>query len=106
MQSEVKPIDIADANYCLGDYYRALEHYFPLLRVLEKTLGPDHPNTAAMYYNIGATYDKMKWDSDAIHYYHKALTIRESVLGSKHPDTATNYKSIAHVYGSIRSIPT
>lgn len=99
MQPDVKPIDIADASYCLGDYYRALEHYFPLLRGLERTLGTEHLDTAAMYYNIGATYDRMGWRSYALNYYDKALAIRERSLGPSHPDTVLIYKNKAHIYG-------
>lgn len=101
MQSGVNPVDIADASFCLGDYYRALEHYFPLLRNMEKTLGTDHLDTAWMYYNIGAAYHQLHRISDALYYYDKALTIRDCVLGQNHPDTAETYKSIAHIRGHL-----
>ena len=99
MESDVYPIDIADACFCLGDYYRALEHYFPLLRTMEKTLGTEHFDTAVMYYNIGATYDRMGWGSYALYYYDKSLAIRERILGPSHPDTVLIYKNKAHIYG-------
>lgn len=101
MQSGVNPVDIADASFCLGDYYRALEHYFPLLRYMEKTLGTDHLDTASMYYNIGAAYHQLHRISDALYYYKKALTIRNRVLGQNHPDTAVTYKSMARIYGQL-----
>lgn len=36
MNPVVSSIDIGDACFCQGDYYRALEHYFPVLRTLER----------------------------------------------------------------------
>ncbi len=98
MRSIVDSIEIGDACLCLGDYYRALEHYFPVLRVYEKTYTPNHLDTASLYYSIGTAYDKLHRGGNALGYYHKALAIREKVLGQNHPDTAVIYKNIAHIY--------
>lgn len=97
MNPAVSSIDIGDACFCQGDYYRALEHYFPALRVLEK--GSQLLDTASLFYSIGASYDQLGRSSDALRYYHKALDIMERVLGQHHPETAKIYKSIARIYG-------
>lgn len=99
MDSVVSLVDIGDACFCQGDYYRALEHYFPALRVLEKDIDPKSFDVASLYYSIGASYDHLDRSSDALRYYHKALDIMESVLTQHHPETAKIYKSIARIYG-------
>lgn len=101
MKTTVDLIDMGDACFCQGDYYRALESYFPVLRVYERALGPDHLDTASLYYNIGASYNQLHRCFDALFYYHKALVIRDRVLGQNHPDTAVTYKSIAMIYSQL-----
>lgn len=91
-------IVIGDASYCLGDYYRALESYYPALKILIATLGPKHLDVAQLYYDIGMSYSKLSRKSDARSFLFDALKIREEVLGTNHPDTALTYKSIADSY--------
>ena len=100
MNPAVSSIDIGDACLCQGDYYRALERYFPALRTLEKDSATNPLDTASIYYCIGSTYDHLNRSSDALHYYHKALVIIENILGQYHPETAKIYRSIARIYGS------
>lgn len=97
MNPAVSSIDIGDACFCQGDYYRALEHYFPALRVLEK--GSQLLDTASLFYSIGASYDQLGRSSDALCYYYKALAIGEKILDQNHPDLAPIYKNIARIYG-------
>lgn len=98
MKTTVDLIDMGDACFCQGDYYRALESYFPALKALEKEVGSDHPDVASVYYSIGTAYHQLHRISDALYYYNKALTIRDRVLGQNHPDTAVVYKDVAHIY--------
>lgn len=91
-------IDIGDACYCLGDYYRALESYFPALKTLITTFGSKHLDIARVYYDIGMTYSKLGRSNEALFYLFKVCEIREEVLGSNHSDIAATYKSIAKVY--------
>lgn len=100
MDSVVRTIDIGDACFCQGDYYRALEHYFPVLRTLEREPSASPIVTASVYYGIGASYDRLNRSSDALHYYLKALAITENILGQYHPETAKIYRSVARIYGS------
>lgn len=100
MNPAVSSIDIGDACFCQGDYYRALEHYFPVLRTLEKEPDSNPLDTASVYYSIGVSYDQLKRSSDALHYYHKALAIMEVTLGRYHPETAKLYRNIARIYGA------
>lgn len=100
MNPAVSSIDIGDACLFQGDYYRALEHYFPVLRTLEKEPDSNPLDTASVYYSIGVSYDQLKRSSDALRYYHKALTITETVLGQYNPETAKLYRNIARIYGA------
>jgi tetratricopeptide (TPR) repeat protein len=43
--------------YAKGDYENALVEYRKALEIQLKVLGPDHPDTATSYNNIGAVYD-------------------------------------------------
>ena len=91
-------IIIGDASYCMGDYYRALESYYPALKIMIATLGPKHIDSAKLYYDIGMVYSKLDRNTDARSFLLDALKIREEVLGTNHPDTALTYKSIADTY--------
>jgi len=104
MRSVVNSIEIGDVCLCQRDYYRALEHYFPVLRVCEKTYALNHPDTASLYYSIGTAYDKLHRGGAALSYYHKALAIWKKVLGQNHPDTAMVYKNMAHIYSRLRYV--
>lgn len=64
---------------------------------MEKVLGPDHPNVASTYNNIGSVlYAQDKYEEALVH-FRKALAIWQKVLGSDHPDIATSYNNIAIV---------
>ncbi|MCL2361949.1 MAG: tetratricopeptide repeat protein [Defluviitaleaceae bacterium] len=88
-----------------GDYPKALEWNQKDLKICEKVLGLEHPNTATTYNNIAAVYDKQGDYPKALEWNQKALKIREKVLGLKHPDTAATYNNIAGVYKSQGDYP-
>jgi tetratricopeptide (TPR) repeat protein len=100
MNPAVSTIDIGDACLCQGDYYRALERYFPVLKTQEKDPAANPLATASICYCIGSSYDHLDRSSDALHYYLKALVIIENILGQYHPETAKIYRSVARIYGS------
>jgi pentatricopeptide repeat protein len=64
-------------------YQRAIE-------VLEKSLGPDHPDLAHSYNTLANLYQKLGNFDEAKSLYEKALEIRERVLGPDHNDVATS----------------
>jgi tetratricopeptide (TPR) repeat protein len=68
--------------------------------------GKEHPDTAAIYNNIGVVYDKQGDSPKALEWYFKALAIWEKVPGKEYPDTATTYNSIAWIYHNQRDYPT
>ena len=92
--------DIAGVFYGHGDYIQALEWYEKALVVDEKTLGLEHPDTAATYNNIALVYQSQGDYSRALGWYERALVIYEKNLGLEHTNTATTYNNIASVYKS------
>ena len=68
------------------------------LAIRLKSQGPEHPQTAMSYNNIGAAYAHQLQFDRAIEYYHKALQIRITSLGANHPTTAATYNNIGNAY--------
>ena len=88
-----------------GDYTSAFRNFLCALKICEKVLGTEHPDTATTYNNIAGVYYSQGDYPKAIEWYGKALSIREQVLGTEHPDTATTYNNIAGVYYSQGDYP-
>jgi tetratricopeptide (TPR) repeat protein len=58
------------------------------LAVLEKSLGPDHPNVAFTLNNLGEVYRAQGRYAAAAPLYPRALAIAEKRLGPDHPTLA------------------
>ncbi len=74
--------------YLLGEYAAARPLYERALAIRERTLGPDHPDTATSLNNLAWL---LYWQGEyaaARPLYERALAIRERTLGPDHPDTA------------------
>jgi len=90
--------EIGFGLYSQGEYDKALGWFDETLKICEKILGLEHPNTATANNNIANIY-RVKGEYDkALARYNKALKIHEKVLGLEHSDTATAYNNIAGVY--------
>src|ERR1022692_2773656 len=68
--------------------------------IREKTLGPDHPDTATGLDNLDSVYGNLGHDGEPAQLSKRALDIREKALGPDHPDTATSLNSLACIYQS------
>jgi tetratricopeptide (TPR) repeat protein len=78
-------------------YEQAEPLYRRALAIVEKLLGPEHPDTATSLNNLAALYDAQGEYEHAEPLYQRALAIREQLLGPEHPDTATireNYQRL------------
>jgi len=82
----------------IGDYAKALECYCIAVKIKEKVLGTEHPDTAYTYNNIAGVYQDQGDYTKALEWYDKAVVIIEKEFGTEHPDTATTYNNIASVY--------
>jgi hypothetical protein len=57
------------------------------LAIAEKTLGPNHPNTATSLDNLAGLLESEGDDAGAEPLYHRALVIAERALGPDDPTT-------------------
>ena len=72
-----------------GDYAAAEPLYRRALAIAEKTLGPDHPNTAMSLDNLAGLLASKGDYAAAEPLYRRALGIAEKALGPDHPTTRT-----------------
>jgi tetratricopeptide (TPR) repeat protein len=68
-----------------------------VLALREKSLGPDHPDTATSLNNLAVLLRTVGDFAAARPLYERALAIREKILGSDHPDTGTCLSSFANL---------
>jgi tetratricopeptide (TPR) repeat protein len=80
--------------HAIGTYRAARPYYERALAIREKTLGPDHPNTAESINNWAMLLKDNGDFTVARPYYERALAIRERALGSDHPDTAESVNNL------------
>ena len=87
--------------HSMGDYAKAEPLYQRALKIREKALGPDHPDTATALNNLARLYYSMGDYAKAEPLYQRALKIEEKALGPDHPDTATALNNLAELYRSM-----
>ncbi len=86
------------ACYQSGDHDNAVKAFTRGLRLLEKTLGNDHPDVATSLNNLALIhYSKARYEQ-AEPLYRRALMIDERVLGYDHPSVATDLNNLALLY--------
>ena len=69
--------------------------YQEALRIRQKVLGPEHPDTARCLNNLALLYKYIGEYAKAEPLYQEALRIRQKVLGKEHPDTAGCFNNLA-----------
>ena len=65
------------------------------LAVVEKALGPDHPQVATSLNSLAALYRNQGLYGDAEPLFKRSLAIVEKALGPEHPDVATSLENYA-----------
>ena len=76
-------------------YSYLLEYYQKSLAIYLKQLGPEHPDVATSYNNIGFVH-REKGDNDkALEHYQKALDIFSEQLGPDHPYTTQTLEHVS-----------
>lgn len=89
---------LGTACYQSGDHDNAVKAFTRGLRLLEKTLGNDHPDVATSLNNLALIhYSKGRYEQ-AEPLYRRALMIDERVLGYDHPSVATDLNNLALLY--------
>ena len=79
----------------MGDYAKAEPLFQEALRIRQKFLGPEHPETATSLHNLGELYKAMGEYAKAEPLLQEALRIRQKFLGPEHPETATSLNNVA-----------
>jgi tetratricopeptide (TPR) repeat protein len=82
--------------------FKAFSRYTKALKIQEKVLGKNHPDTATTYNNIAITYYKQGKPQKALAYLEKALKIQEKVLGKEHPATKSIQNDIDYVKSHMK----
>jgi len=59
-------------SYCLSDSEKLFD---PILKIREKYLGENHPDTAVTYFSLGRLSNRKGMFKDSIDYYKKAIKI-------------------------------
>jgi tetratricopeptide (TPR) repeat protein len=62
----------------MDEYDQALPLWKRALAINEKVLGPEHPDTARSFNNLGALYQAMGEDVQALLLYARASNLREN----------------------------
>lgn len=76
--------------------------YVAELEALERSLGPDHPDVAAMLYKLARLYQRQSRYGPAGRTYERCLALREKILPEGHPDiieTLVNYARLLRASG-------
>jgi CHAT domain-containing protein len=89
----------------MGAYAKAEPLYQQALEIRQKTLGPEHPDTANSLSNLGGLYREMGNYARAEPLFQQALEIRQKTLGPEHPDTANSLNDLAELYSAIGAYP-
>jgi tetratricopeptide (TPR) repeat protein len=81
----------------MGDYAKAEPLGQEALRIRQKVLGPEHPDTALSLNNLAFLYQAIGEYAKAELLGQEALRIWQKVLGPEHPLTATSLENLAVV---------
>lgn len=90
--------NLAELFRTQGDYAKAETLYLRSLRLLEKTLGPQHLDVASCLNNLAALYQTQGNLTKAEPLYLRSLQIREKELGPDHARVATSLNNLAELY--------
>jgi tetratricopeptide (TPR) repeat protein len=88
----------AEDLYHKGDNQGAVEKAKQALAGAEKSLGPDHPDLAAILDNLGFFYMEQAQPQEAEPIFSRSLGIKEKALGADDPAVAEGLSNLAGVY--------
>jgi tetratricopeptide (TPR) repeat protein len=100
-KSALQPAEQSAKNNSLDGASRFAEAeplYKRALAILEKALGPDHPDVATALNNLANLYPARGRYTDAEPLLRRALGIYEKACGPDHPNVATSLFSLASLY--------
>ena len=90
--------ELAQAFAEQGRYPEALQHYRKVLRRQLKRFGPENPDGANTYGNMGCVYRSMGDFPKALECHNHDLKIKLRVFGPEHPLVATTRNKCAQLF--------
>src|SRR5215472_17961333 len=90
----------AETLMAQGSWDQARLAYLRLHNLLERTLGPEHPQTVMALANACDASVQLASRIDAIPVCRHALALREKVLGPDSPETARSLSDLALLYSA------
>jgi CHAT domain-containing protein/Tfp pilus assembly protein PilF len=84
--------------YGQSRYAEAIPLAEKVVAILEKALGPDHPDVATSINNLAALYLNQGHYGKAETLFQQSLAIREKALAPDHPDVAQSLNNLAALY--------
>jgi CHAT domain-containing protein/Tfp pilus assembly protein PilF len=84
-----------------GKYDEALSHFERALAILERRLGPDHPDVSKSINGLAIIHTYKGEYSKAESLFQRALAIREKAFGPEHPDVAASLNNLALLYTNM-----
>jgi CHAT domain-containing protein/Tfp pilus assembly protein PilF len=84
--------------YSQGRYSEAIPLAQRTLAIVERALGPEHPNVATALNNLADLYQAQGRYPEAVPLYKRSLAIWEKALGPDHPDVALSLNNLAGLY--------
>ena len=100
--SQAAELEHAAREYiAAGNHAAALPLREKAVELIEKTQGPDHPETAESLNNLAETHIELAQHDKALPLWLRAVAINEKALGPAHPDTATILNNLAYTYRAL-----
>lgn len=90
--------NLANVQMSMGAYEPAKVLHERSLDILEKTLGPDHPDVATILNNLALVHESMGAYEEAKVLHKRSLEIEENAQGPDHPNVATTLTNLASVH--------
>ena len=97
-------IENAEQAATAGNYASAEDLLREAAALQEQTLGPNHPDLANTFNNLGIVCEMTDNPIDAEHYFRRAHTIATAALAPTHPFVATSRKNL-HDFCAARGRP-
>ena len=89
---------LAAAYLAAGRVADAIALFEQTLVVLQRKLGPDHPDTLTSQNNLASAYQDAGRVAEAIQLYEQNLAVRERLPGPDHPSTLNSRGNLAAAY--------
>jgi tetratricopeptide (TPR) repeat protein len=89
---------LGNLQHDLGLFQEAQPHLEQALQIREKTLGPNHPDTAVSLNNLGELYRARGKYAKAEPLYQRALKIKEKALAPNHPSVGSSLHNLGTLY--------